>query len=201
MGTTNDRPFVVVSDLPGSGKTTVARRLAPALSLPLLDKDEVLERLFDSKGTGDGVWRRTLSRESDALLQSEATASRGAVLASFWHLPGMPADSGTPTAWLAELSDLVVNVRCACPAEVAAARFFGRKRHAGHLDTESTFAEVLASVQALARRGPLTIEPAIELDTSDEYNLDTLVRDIQAAFTRCRSASDSPRKVRPNEPD
>ena len=37
------RPFVVISGLPGSGKTTLARRLAQALNLPLIDKDDILE--------------------------------------------------------------------------------------------------------------------------------------------------------------
>jgi predicted kinase len=36
-----DRRFVVVSGLPASGKTTIARALAPLLDLPIFDKDEV----------------------------------------------------------------------------------------------------------------------------------------------------------------
>ena len=62
------KPFVVISGLPGSGKTTLARRLAPALNLPLIDKDDILDRLFEAKGSGDAVWRRRLSRESDVIL-------------------------------------------------------------------------------------------------------------------------------------
>jgi glucokinase len=58
-------PFVVISKLPGSGKTTLARRLAPALNLPVIDKDDILTRFFESKGIGDVAWRRALSRESD----------------------------------------------------------------------------------------------------------------------------------------
>ena len=103
-------PFVVIWGLPGSGKTTLGRRLAPALGLPLIDKDDILARLFDSKGVGDAGWRRALSRESDAVLQREALASTGAVLVSFWRLPGMPSDSGTPTDWLDGPSQRVVNV-------------------------------------------------------------------------------------------
>ncbi len=78
--------FVVMSGLPGRGKTTLARRLAPHLSLPVIDKDEILERLFESQGSGDASWRRRLSRESDALLQAHATNSDGAILVSHWRL-------------------------------------------------------------------------------------------------------------------
>jgi adenylate kinase family enzyme len=49
------RIFVLISGLSGSGKTTLARRLAPALHLPLIDKDDILERLFESKRIADGL--------------------------------------------------------------------------------------------------------------------------------------------------
>src|SRR5258708_2012911 len=134
--------FVVMSGLPGSGKTTLGRRLAVALNLPLIDKDDILNRLFESKGVGNAAWRRTLSRESDLILQHEATSSDGAILASFWHLPGMPADSGTPTDWLDAPSHQVVNVHCACELEVVASRFLQPRRPPGVLDGESSSAEV-----------------------------------------------------------
>jgi adenylate kinase family enzyme len=73
-----DKSFVVVSGLPGSGKSTLAHQLAPALGLPLLDKDTILEHLFESKGVGGIEWRRALSRESDLILQTEARTSAGA---------------------------------------------------------------------------------------------------------------------------
>ena len=126
-----DKRFVLVSGHPGSGKTTLARDLAPLLGLPLIDKDDILERLFEAKGVGDAEWRRRLSRESDALLQTEAGQSTGAVLTSFWRLPGMPPDSGTSTEWLFDLSEIIVTVRCVCPAEIAAERFTRRTRHPG----------------------------------------------------------------------
>jgi hypothetical protein len=46
--------------------------------MPLIDKDDILDRLFESKGGGNAAWRRTLSRESDVILQQEATNSAGA---------------------------------------------------------------------------------------------------------------------------
>jgi hypothetical protein len=184
-----DRRFVVVSGLPGSGKTTLARQLAPALGLPLIDKDDILERLFESKGIGDAAWRRALSRESDVILQSEAVASPGAVLTSMWHVSGMAADSGTPTRWLLELSNLVVNVHCVCSPEIAATRFMQRKRHIGHLDGSATFANVLGGLRSHARRGALEIEPRVDVDTTGEPEIGDLVSEIRGAFTRCLGSS------------
>jgi gluconate kinase len=180
-----DRAFVVVSGLPGSGKTTLARHLAPALGLQLIDKDDILEALFESKGIGDAERRRALSRESDVVLQSEATSSSGAVLTSMWHVPGMAADSGTPTRWLLKLSKVVVQVHCACSPEIAATRFMQRKRHVGHLDGSATFASVLSGLRSHARLGALDIEPRVDVDTTGELELGTLVGEIRGAFTRC----------------
>jgi AAA domain-containing protein len=176
------KPFVVISGLPGSGKTTLGRRLAPVLDLPLIDKDDILDRLFESKGVGDAAWRRTLSRESDAILQTEATRSAGAVLASFWRLRGMPEDSGTPTDWLDGPALQIVNVHCACELEVAVRRFLQRRRHPGHLDGELSSADVVARLQTLTQLPRLDIGHRVDVDTSGEANLTEVVRAIRRAL-------------------
>lgn len=179
------KSFIVVSGLPGSGKTTLGRQLASAFGLSFIDKDDILHRLFDAKGAGDAAWRRALSRESDAILQHEATASIGAVLVSLWRVPGMSPDSGTPTDWLSRLSEVIVNVRCVCPPEVASTRFIRRQRHPGHLDEQRSPAEHLTSIEALARLQALQIGQPLDVDTSGEIRADSVVEQVREAFTRC----------------
>ena len=58
-------PLVVVSGLTASGKTTVGRLLSERLAMPLIDKDAILEVLFDSVGCNDTTQRTRLSRASD----------------------------------------------------------------------------------------------------------------------------------------
>jgi hypothetical protein len=171
--------FIVISGLPGAGKTTLARRLAPALGLPLIDKDEILAGLFHSQGIGDANWRRKLSRESDAILRDEATRSSGAILSSFWHLRGMPPDSGTPTEWLDVPAHRVINVHCVCELNVAADRFLPRGRHPGHLDGELSRSELLDNLRNLSELPPLTVGPTIAVNTTSEPDVSTLVGAIE----------------------
>jgi len=173
------RRFVIVTGLPGSGKTTLAAQLAAALDLPMLDKDAILEHLFDTRGTGDAVHRRALSRESDAIFQAQAAASPGAILVSFWHQPGMAPDSGTPTAWLAGFPAPIVNVHCVCPPGIAAERFVSRVRHPGHLDSQRSYAEVLQRLETLASLPQLHVGPRIEVDTTGPIDLVSLLHHIK----------------------
>ena len=180
METGTRKLFVVVSGIPGSGKTTIAHRLAPAIGLPLIDKDDILDRLFEAKGVGDSEWRRTLSRESDHILREEARRSTGAVLVSFWRLPGMPADSGTAADWLDDPSHRLVNVHCVCPPEIAAVRFSERRRHPGHLDHARSHVDLVTSLKALAGFPALDLGPRVEVDTTRELILDDVVRKVRA---------------------
>jgi GrpB-like predicted nucleotidyltransferase (UPF0157 family)/predicted kinase len=122
--------FIVVSGLPGSGKTTLARALAPELRIPLLSKDVIKETLFDSLGVGDVEWSKQLGAASSAVLFALAADTPGAVLESFWDRERSPEE-------LAGLRRAVIEIHCDCGIEMARARYQGRiagERHPGHLD-------------------------------------------------------------------
>lgn len=108
------RRFVVVSGLPAAGKTTLGRALAEELDLPLVDKDDLLESLFETEGVGDARWRSQLSRRADTMLIDQACANpSGAVVVAHWRHPYVDGDSGTPLGWLSALPDIeLVEVHC-----------------------------------------------------------------------------------------
>jgi hypothetical protein len=64
-GLISQRRFIVVSGLPASGKRTLAKQIAAAFGLPLYDKDDMLEALFDTMGPIDRALRQRLSRASE----------------------------------------------------------------------------------------------------------------------------------------
>lgn len=174
------RVFAVVSGLPGSGKTTVAKPLSVALGLPLLDKDDILEGLFATLGVPTPEARIRLSRASDRVLQDVASTSQGAVLASFWRRESLSRTSGTPTDWLLRLSDAaVVEVLCECPPRLAAERFATRLRHPGHFDDRKTVAELVAQFEQLAAAGPLGIGPLLQVSTTTSVDVEGLARDVR----------------------
>lgn len=179
----------MVSGLPGSGKTSLAHRLAPVVGLPVIDKDDILERLFAARGVGDAAWRTTLSRESDLIFRSNAAESSGAILVSFWHQAGMDAQSGTATEWLQDLSPCIVNLHCDCPAEIAAERFLLRKRHPGHLDQNKSHAETVASLTSISQLAPLPIPDRIVVDTSEEVDIERLADKLELTFQNCARRS------------
>lgn len=123
--------YVVISGLPGSGKSALARSLAERLSLPLIDKDVILESLYDSLGVGDHAWRSRLSRASDDIMLALAADARRAVLDNWWHHDTAPGR-------LQSLADLLIEVHCDCDVALAAERFQARTRHRGHLDPQLT---------------------------------------------------------------
>jgi shikimate kinase len=45
--------LIIISGLPCTGKTTLGRKLAQDLSLPLICRDSIKESLFDSLGYSD----------------------------------------------------------------------------------------------------------------------------------------------------
>jgi len=181
-------PFIVFSGLPASGKSSIARQLAPRLQLPLLDKDDFLEALFDERSGGDGESRSSLSREADQRLIAAAQAASGACLVSWWRRPQVDPTAGTPTEWLAGLRAPVIEVFCRCRVDTAVERFLHRRRHPGHLDATRSAESLRAQFTSFAAMGPLGCAAIIELDTEQPIRIDALVSDLGRTISTQRVA-------------
>ena len=166
---------IVITGIPASGKSTVGLIIARRINLEFLDKDEILESLFETKGIGDAEWRSKLSRESDRLLEERAMNSDGAVIVSWWRHPLSKSTSGTPVDWLSQLTSNVVEVYCTCDPTVAATRFQQRRRHDGHLDRNKLHSDLVESFKEQAAFGPLGIGRLIKVDTNQEIDEQDLI--------------------------
>jgi len=170
---------LVITGLPASGKTTLGRQLASALGFSFLDKDDFLEQLFEQQGVGDLAWRQQLSRQSDQDFEETARRHKSVVLVSHWRPPADEGTSGTPTEWLTDAFQQIVEVFCDCPAEEAVRRFATRSRHAGHGDGLQTDDEITSRMSSWARNLPLGIGPSIRVNTTSPADLAEVVQQLK----------------------
>lgn len=164
--------LILLTGLPATGKTTLARRLAADLALPLVAKDEIKELLFDTLGVQDRAWSQKLGGAAFDLLYwtlGKLLAAQRSVL--------VDADFSSPARATARLDALrrehafrALVVTCVCDGDALLARFQARslsgERHAGHVD-HLNFDEFRAALLR-GRREPLGIEAStIEVETTD----------------------------------
>jgi predicted kinase len=157
--------FVVVSGLPGSGKSTIAPPLAAALGLPLIARDSIKEALWDALGPGDLAWSRKLGAASAEVFWRLAAEAREGVLDNFFHRAFSHR--------LVALPGPIVEVHCSCPGEVALDRYQLRTRHPCHFDL--TYGVDMFDTWMRTDAGPLALGgPLFVVDTTRPVDVDEI---------------------------
>ncbi|MEH6631831.1 MAG: AAA family ATPase [Halopseudomonas aestusnigri] len=171
---------IIVTGLPASGKTTVAKELAFGLGWPLLDKDDLLEKLFEEYPVYSFDDRKHLSRLSDDLFREKAENLNNAVLVSHWKPRLGCFDTGTVTEWIPDKFRNIIEVYCACRPQIAMTRFKLRKRHPSHLDSSRAPKDVERQLMSLAELYPLNLGTTLSINTEKPYDIEELLRLIEA---------------------
>lgn len=175
----NSSVFVLVGGPPASGKSTLARPLADEIGLTLLGKDVIKEALMDTLGRPRDVEEsRRLGRAAVIVMLTVAASCPGAVLDSTFYPYTL--------SYLRALPGAIVEIRCRCPRELAAARYRARStaRHSGHLDAARPEDELWNECHIR----PLGVGPLIEVDTSIEVDVAAVAREVRERAHEQRSA-------------
>ena len=168
----DSRRLVYVSGAPGAGKTSLAVPLAAALGYPLLAKDRIKETLHDALGAPepDRAWSRRLGGAAMELLWALAADAPAVVIEANFR-----PYSHYERAKLSGLAAAPVEVHCACPPELAAARYNARITHPVHVVTT-------LGVEAMAEWDrPVGIGALVTVDTTGPVD----VAAVAAAIRNC----------------
>jgi predicted kinase len=179
------RRLVYVSGAPGSGKSTLAEPLAASLGFALLGKDIIKETLHGVLGPPDldRARSRELGAASMELLWALAARSPQVLIeANFRPYSDYERDR------LTALGGVQVEVHCACPPELAVARYNARPRHPVHVQTSIT-TDFLAEFDR-----PVGIGALVTVDTTAPVDVPAIagqVRSLLLSAGRSRAASGS----------
>ena len=169
----SDRWYVVVSGAPASGKSTLARRLAPTLGLPLLAKDTLKDGLLRVLEAPDVATSEQLGRASVEALLAVAAEAGSCLIESVWH-------RSRAVGQLSRLPGTLVELFCSVPADVLRQRYHDRSgsRLAGYFDAVRT-PETLWNADT---NEPVAGGwPVLTVDTAGEVDVAALAHQVRAA--------------------
>jgi predicted kinase len=134
--------LIVISGLPCTGKTTIAKEISNRLKYPLIYKDGIKEILFDTIGYSNRSWSKKLSKTSyDVMFYvAEALLSQGISLVIEANFPQQYTKAKI-RGLLKTYQFLIFEVLCVVEPQVLLRRFIDRgmsgNRHPGHMDKEA----------------------------------------------------------------
>ncbi|MFC1617670.1 AAA family ATPase [Patescibacteria group bacterium] len=168
--------LIIINGLPGTGKTTLGKKIADEFHLPFLSKDDIKELLFETLGYSDREWSKKIGASSFALLYQTVGSilkANKSLIVETYFTPKF--DEKKFLDLKNKYSFIPFQIVCRCKGEILFDRFKARAlsdvRHPGHNDDNhlDEWREKLLSeeMEALKIGGEV-----FDLDTSDYDSID-----------------------------
>lgn len=169
--------IVVITGLPGTGKTTLSKQMADALGVPLIAKDAIKEIMYDTIGWSDKEFSGKLARATFGIIEyvvEENLRTGRSIIVEGNYAPKLASKQFQQ--WQEQYGCAITQIVCRTDLDVLAQRYLDRlksgQRHEGHIDNNGTFESYRADFerrvsaenedQALAVSGDIKI-----VDTTD----------------------------------
>ena len=165
-------PLIVVTGVPGAGKTTLGAALAQAIGAPLLSLDTLKETLYGA-GADHDPYELRLAAEAE--LSSQLSAVDGAVVVDIWVAP--ERDTDRVAGLLRATGRDVVELLCRVRADIAVERYGRRQRSGPHKPADAATLQRIRD--AAVRIQPLGLGRCVEVDTSSPVDVSGLVEALR----------------------
>lgn len=159
--------IIIVSGASATGKTTLSKNLSNKLKIPVINKDEIKELLFDFLGTKDEEWALRLgssSFELTYLLAEKLCQTRNAFIIEGNYDNKYAAK--TFNAIKSKYNYRILQIYCHAEVDVLYDRYMERdnsgERHPGHIITINGFEEFKR--KACSKNFKLDIDDSITVD-------------------------------------
>ena len=172
-GRTPDRPtLIVLTGVPGAGKTTLGAALGAALEAPFLSLDTIKESMYATGAHTEDPYRLRLAAEAE--MSDQLRVLGQTVVVDIWI--ALDRDTDRVAALFRAQDRDIVEVMCRVPADIAVERYSRRRRSDPHRPADQPTLQRIGD--AVQRLQPMGTGRCIHVDTARLVDVHSVIQEL-----------------------